>query len=142
MKGDIRNMILRNRAEKSKKIEYMRLMSQRRKRLAQSELEQLKMNVAKNMLKASKQGNMTVCDPNSQTQESREIYCNTNFYNEPIENKECKLPESFCFLCCENEFGVLHNNKRDDCYNLCDKSDHQGKGGLWVWVPEKNKINQ
>lgn len=28
--------------------------------------------------------------------------------------------DDFCYICCENEFGRMHQDKREDCYVMCD----------------------
>ena len=49
-----------------------------------------------------------------------------NFIDDFINNRECKTDE-FCYMCCETEFGNMHIDKREKCYNLCDMTDGKKK---------------
>jgi hypothetical protein len=53
-------------------------------------------------------------------------------------NKDCKDPENFCMMCCENEIGLKFIDARNACIKKCGEKNH--KGGNWVWVPEANQI--
>merc|ERR1712032_1172199 len=46
----------------------------------------------------------------------REKYCSQNFADNYIKYSDCINKDSFCYVCCENEFGDLHVVQRDACY--------------------------
>ena len=29
--------------------------------------------------------------------------------------------DDFCYICCEHEFGSMHENEKEDCFDLCDR---------------------
>jgi len=37
--------------------------------------------------------------------------------------------EDFCYICCENEFGKMHQDKREKCYTMCDNYSLSNIGG-------------
>jgi len=37
-----------------------------------------------------------------------------------IKNMNCKEKDSFCYTCCENEFGDMYMKDREKCYKMCD----------------------
>ena len=66
---------------------------------------------------------MNKCFVPDQVNVAVEDYCNTNFSDDMIKFQECKCTESFCAVCCENEFGELHTVERD----LCSKTKCETK---------------
>jgi len=92
--------------------------------------------MAKDAMAANKLGDITKCDPN-QPKANKDRYCNIEFDDDPGMNQDCKDPEDFCFLCCENEAGVKHMEERNECFKKCDRKP---KGGNWIWVPEANAV--
>jgi len=58
---------------------------------------------------------------------------------------DCKNPNQYCYICCENEFGETHADEREKCFEKCaglnsESSDDKSQGN-WVWVPRLNKVN-
>ncbi len=81
-------------------------------------MSDLKLEISKSLLKASKEGCAEECNPDRPEKEIL-LYCKKNFDN-MFKLGECVKHESFCFVCCENEFGELHLDKRDNCYSKCN----------------------
>ena len=48
---------------------------------------------------------------------------------------DCKKEDSFCFVCCVNEFGDYHIKEKNKCIEGCDCESTKGN---WVWVPHDN----
>jgi len=63
MKNCIKNMILNQRSNASKKIELMKKMANRKKRAANDEIQELRVQMAKEAMAANKLGDITKCDP-------------------------------------------------------------------------------
>lgn len=79
--------------------------------------------MAERLGKAAKVGNIDNCFvPNDENKNLILLYCENNFVSDYNRFKDCKSLEDFCYICCENEFGDLHIQERDKCYNKCDKS--------------------
>ena len=141
LKDEIKNLIMRKRSEQSKRIEIMKKMGDRRKRDIYNQINELQMKMAKDMLKAEKNVNSSLCDPAVNNKESMNEYCNSNINDDPSMNKDCKDPDNFCYICCELEVGIFYVAKRDACMGKCNKGKKQDKGN-WVWVPESNKVKR
>jgi len=40
--------------------------------------------------------------------------------DDPNSLTDCRVPQNFCSLCCESEFGEMHHEERIICDNKCD----------------------
>ena len=99
------------------------------------------MNLTKNMIKAEKKGDMKKCK-NIKNQTGRDNYCNENLKDNFYLNIDCKKETDFCTICCENEFGEMHQKEREICYAQCEvKVQFEAKGGKWVYLKDSNKKN-
>lgn len=63
MKGNVKNMIMNERANASKKIEIMKKMADRKRKAAGGEMQGMRMKMAKEAMAAVKLGDITKCDP-------------------------------------------------------------------------------
>jgi len=64
-------------------------------------------------------------------------YCKTNFIDaSPAKYNECLTESSYCYVCCETEFGDMHAKKRNKCYDKCDEPQKQPNqiAGSWQWI--------
>jgi hypothetical protein len=96
------------------------------------------MSLTKNMIKAEKKGDMKKCKL-IKNQRDRDNYCNKNFVENIYLNLDCKKESDFCTICCENEFGEMHQKEREICYAQCEIKVHfQKKGGKWIYVEDKD----
>lgn len=112
--------VLKKRLAIKQKIQEMRKKEQRRKQELMIELINIRKTMADKFSRASKLGKSDYCKISAKNEE-RENYCNVNFSNDIIRFQECKDSSSFCYLCCENEFGDLHKIERENCYVQCEK---------------------
>lgn len=96
------------------------------------------MSLTKNMIKAEKKGDMQKCK-SIRNQKDRNDYCDQNFKDNAYLNMDCKKETDFCTICCENEFGEMHQKEREICYAQCDiKIQFQGKKGKWVYLDKED----
>ena len=77
-------------------------------------MQVLKTKMKKDVKKSYKKGDLNLCPP-KQPQTKMDDYCNKNFNTEPEENEDCKDPEQFCIICCDNEFGQFTTEDRVKC---------------------------
>ena len=64
----------------------------------------------------------------------KKAYCIGNFTEDYTKLGECR-GQGFCTLCCENEFGNLHMDKRQNCIDtLCAVKPPEPEDGRWVWT--------
>jgi len=138
MKGNIKNMIMNERATASKKIALMKKMAEKKRRAAQGEIGGMRIKMAKEAMAAVKLGNPAVCDPDTPKAEKTK-YCNESFDDDADMNADCKDPEQYCNICCENEVGLKFKSERNACLAKCDPGC-TNKSGNWVWVPAANAV--
>jgi len=118
--------ILDSRDEIKKKINLMRLQSERKKAQIKSKIMSMRNDSAQQLQKYTKKGNKEKCfipDPNDNDDIKKvEVFCGANFPTEMNEFMNCKILESFCYVCCEAEFGPMQLSKRENCMNTrCNK---------------------
>jgi hypothetical protein len=121
IKDEAKNQIIKKRDEIKKKINLMRLRSDRKKAAIKSRIMSMRTDTAQQLSLYSKKGNMDKCFvPNPSKEDdihNIEVYCAANFPTEMSQFMECKIPESFCYSCCEREFGPMQLILREKCYN-------------------------
>ncbi len=134
IKEEAKKTILHRREEIRNKINKMRLKAERKKLQIKTRILSMRTETAQQIQNYSKNGNMMRCfnpnknenrdsekDPENNSLARRldyiEIFCTGYFSNNISKFIECKNPNSFCFVCCETEFGQLHLKERDKCYN-------------------------
>jgi hypothetical protein len=90
--------------------------------------------MAKNLMNANKKGDMMKCKKAYGNMEMIKDYCNKEIVDNYVKNIECRSESSFCYVCCENEFGNLVMEKRDVCYKMCDEMLKKSlNGGAFSW---------
>jgi hypothetical protein len=72
------------------------------------------------IMESNRCGDIEHCIKGKKSPSQRDNYCNTNFVTDYLKNYDCKTGDSFCYMCCENEFGNNFLDKRDECYDMCD----------------------
>ena len=109
--------IILQRKNVAQKITEMRQKQRRKKAQLKNEIMSIRTQIAERLQKINKVGNSEKC----LATDARTAYCTANFPDNYIKFGECTSADSFCYVCCENEFGELHVLDRDNCYNSCDK---------------------
>lgn len=119
IKDEAKNQIIKKRNEIKKKINMMRLKSERKKASIKSKIMSMRTDTAQQLQMYAKKGNKDKCfipDPNKEEDlHNIEVYCVANFPTQMNEFMECKIPESFCFSCCYREFGPMQFMLREKC---------------------------
>lgn len=121
-KQEAKEKISEKRNNLADKIKKMRKLAQMKKGQLMNSLKKAKTKLADSVIKATKIGSSEACNKGKveDKQDIRDGYCNKAFQDDFFLNLECKNVETFCYTCCETEFGKLHLDKREDCYNECD----------------------
>lgn len=108
-------MIKRN--DIKKKIAMMRKKSERKKQEIKNQIITLRIQEAQTMTDVSKMGDQSKCKvPASNEDAHVQSYCEKYFPADVTKFQDCSNVESFCFVCCENEFGDLHLHERELCF--------------------------
>ena len=116
------------------KLNAIRNKFKKRKRLIMQDINVIRSDMAKNLMNANKKGNMLICKNAYGNKEKITDYCNREIVDNYVKNIECRSESSFCYVCCENEFGNLVMEKRDVCYKMCDKMLRDSlNGGHFYW---------
>jgi len=90
--------------------------------------------MAGELMQANKLGDWRTCKKARTDKKGMLGYCNVNFTDDFSKNAECKDPENFCYVCCENEYGNMYLQRRDKCYTMCDELAKKDlNNGEWVW---------
>jgi len=76
MKGNIKNMIMNQRANASKKIAMMKKMAEKKRRDAGGSMQNLRLKMAKEAMLSVKLGNPALCDP-KRPKADQVKYCNS-----------------------------------------------------------------
>ena len=122
------------RAVLKQKIAQIRAKSKRKSRLLQQQINLIRSEMAEEIMAANKKGNAKQCYEDRNDLAKISYYCNNNFSDDYIKNNSCKDAGNFCYNCCENEFGNMYIDQRDDCQSKCDDLEKEElKDGDWVW---------
>ena len=140
LKEDAKKQVVQTRQRLRKKLDQIRKKARRRNRLLQQQLQKIRGSMAQELLNANKYGDLLICKNNRGDKQKMQKYCDNNFMDNYAKNQDCKNPDDFCYVCCENEYGNMFINQRDKCYDMCDalaKADLNN--GEWFWVDEQAK---
>jgi len=134
IKEEVKRQIIMKRLALRNNIKKIIQKANRRKRFIENEIRTIRRKIAQNLADANKIGNIDKCELGLKSKESRKNYCKENINDNYSRNNECLQQSSFCYICCENEFGNMVMQKRDECYNMCDKTLEKMIGsGTFVW---------
>jgi len=129
----IREVRKKRKGLKAKLLEVKRRV-QRKNRIIEQRIQKIRGSMANELMLANKQGDWKVCKRSRDSKNKMGEYCNANFVDNFNKNLECKDPENFCYICCENEYGNMYLQKRDKCYTMCDQLHKTDlNNGSWVW---------
>ena len=135
LKEEAKNTIMKKRNEIKNKITQMRQKNERKKAAIKSKIISMRTETAEKLNKFSKKGDIERCfipNPNPKSNADQkilankpykdqisqiEIVCAASFSTNVAKFMECKTPESYCYICCETEFGEMHLVDREKCYN-------------------------
>jgi len=120
IKDEVKLEVEIKRNQMKRKINDLKKRARRRKAAMETQLNRIRAKMANDIMKANKSGDMQLCRKGKKNGGKRDTYCNTNFIDDYIKNYDCKDKETFCYMCCENEFGNNFIDKRDTCYDMCD----------------------
>ena len=121
IKQDTQREIASKRLSVQKRIAALRKKQERKAAQIKGEIMTIRSKIAEKLKKYHKLGNKDHCK-NGLSDQERENYCQDNFTDNYVKFTDCKDVSSYCYVCCENEFGDLHITERDSCYAQCDKT--------------------
>ena len=107
--------IIEKRWSLKKDLEELRKRQYRNKIDKKMEISHIRYAWAEKMSKLSKKGDALICQDKSNIS----TYCKGKFGNNFTRAAECIKEDSFCEICCENEFGGWWLTEREKCFQLC-----------------------
>ncbi len=119
MKNEAYQSVMHKRQEENKRLAALRKIAARKKKQAKNKILRIRMEMTNELILAEHNGDILQCSANA-TNEDMQTYCENNFTDDAERFIECNRPEDFCYICCETEFGELHEEHRDECYDKCD----------------------
>lgn len=140
IKVDAAKQVEKKRVTLKAKIQIIKKKARRRRRLLESQLQKVRGQMAKSLMNANRYGDWKLCQAARGIKEKIVKYCNANFIDNFVKNQQCKDPEDFCYVCCENEYGNMYIKQRDMCYDMCDaRAKKDQNSGEWTWVKDDQK---
>jgi hypothetical protein len=131
LKEEAKKQIIIKRQQIKDKISAMKKRAERKKASLKAQIMTIRTKTAGKLQKLTKVGDASKCFvPNTNNGEhikKVEDYCTGSFIDNYLKLSECRAPESYCYVCCENEFGEVHILERDKCYKKCDGIDKKGE---------------
>lgn len=88
------------RKKQQAKINLMQKISEKKFKEQQNKAQQIKIKMAASLMEAYAKGDKSICAKFDE-EKVVESYCNKKFPGTPAQNLGCKVPEDFCFICCE-----------------------------------------
>jgi len=117
IKMSAKQQIMIKRNDIKKKLALMRKKNERKKQEIKNQIITLRLEGAKKMQEVSRVGDRSKCFvPATKEDPGVQAYCDTNFPDDLNRYQDCTTVESFCFTCCENEYGDLHIAEREICF--------------------------
>lgn len=123
--NETQKLIEERRIALKKKITQIRKTSERKKKMIENKIKIIRGKMAQELVVASKVGNQEICTSSIGKKSKIEEYCNQNYINDFSKNQDCKYAETFCYSCCDSEFGASQQDKRDQCYSACDSLNNK-----------------
>jgi hypothetical protein len=130
------------RSELKSAVLKMRKLAQRKKARLAQELQAVRYQMANDMNNMYKDGDMAKCKTAMASPQNRDAYCGVSFPDDYLKFNNCKSEDQdFCPICCENEFGNMHMDKRQVCIDtLCTVAPPTPETGRWVWAGDNHDI--
>jgi len=151
--NETKNLIAKFKHEKKKKKCLEKILKSREKEDAKvreemeikHEIQRLKQEALKVVKKKRKTLKKKILEIKKKMQRKNRLIEQQIQRVRDAKNMDCRDPENFCYVCCENEYGNMYLKMRDTCYNMCDNLAQKDlSGGDWVWksdlLRKKKKI--
>jgi len=120
IKEEARKEVEEKRQALAKKIADIKARAARRKRLIEQDINVIRSKMAQTLVNSNKKGDETKCRSAYGDSTKIAAYCNSNVVDDFSKNLTCKEPLSFCYTCCDTEFGNNQITERDHCSKMCD----------------------
>lgn len=100
------------------------------------ELMDVRTSIANELGKAYKKGDINKCVNAMKNETTKSNYCTALYMDDFGLLNYCKKSDDFCNICCNSEFGDMHQSEKEECLvKICPKKveEKNEKGGRWIW---------
>jgi hypothetical protein len=126
IQNDLKQKLLANRNRILKKISLLKFAHERRKNKFRQQIMDVRRVLTQNVINAEKRGNENYCIL-AMFNDKISDYCSTAFSSDPSSVVDCNKKENFCYMCCENEYGDMHQDEREHCMKKCETKEEERK---------------
>lgn len=140
LKAQAIRQVRKKRMDLKAKLQDIKRKVLRKNRMIEQRIQRIRGTMTSELIQANRMGDWRLCKAARNNKNKMVDYCNANFVDNYNKNLECRDPENFCYVCCENEYGNMYLQRRDRCYTMCDElSKTDFNGGEWVWYDDITK---
>jgi hypothetical protein len=140
IKLDAAKQVVKKRDNLKKRIALIKKKAGRRRRILEQQLQKVRGQMAKSLIGANRYGDWKICSAARTVKNKVVKYCDANFIDDFVKNRQCKDQEDFCYICCENEYGNMYIKSRDKCYDMCDAMSKKDlSNGEWQWIQHETR---
>lgn len=122
IKKEASEEIAKRRNELKLQIENTRKAAERKKNKLKQQLTTIRYEMAQEMNKIYKKGDMNKCIEASKSEENRKTYCSSSFIEDYSAYSDCNEGNDFCTICCDFEYGEFYLDMREGCYKACNNA--------------------
>ena len=100
------------------------------------ELMDVRSSIANELGKAYKKGDINKCIDSMKSEITKNNYCIALYMDDFGLLNYCKKSQDFCNICCNSEFGDMHQSEREECISkTCPKKveEQAEKDERWIW---------
>jgi len=101
------------------------------------ELMDVRSSIANELGKAYKKGDVNKCLEALKSETTKINYCTALYMDDFGLLNYCKRSDDFCNICCNSEFGDMHQSEKEECIlKTCPKKVNEvekEKDGRWIW---------
>jgi hypothetical protein len=150
IKEETAQQILVKRNQLNDMLKKQRDNAKKKRMKLKQKLLDVRLEMATEMSKANKKGEISKCQQSVQSKVDRQTYCSVNFAEDYASYTTCNEGnlDEFCTMCCDSEFGEFYQNDRNECYKkICavvelktspfSQNNNQvlnpATNGKWVW---------
>jgi seryl-tRNA synthetase len=136
------DQVIAKRNKLKEKIAEMRKKARRSENKMKQQLMNVRLKIAKEIKNMHREGDQNKCKTAMKSEDERLKYCQINF-DDIAKFSTCKEDDDFCTICCENEFGEMHIDKRNMCIKeLCENKpvNTATAEGRWIWTKDFDSV--
>lgn len=120
IENELKEKLVVSRKRAINKLKLLKLAHDRKKLKYRGQIQDIRRALTHTMITAEKMGTEEHCVLAVENSKIKE-YCEFAYADDPMSLTDCKKQENFCFICCENEFGDMHQDERELCNTNCYK---------------------